>query len=131
MTRTFRTAVMTLAAALTLTTAPTVALAQDTPERLAAAAREARTVADHASLAKRYRLQAEGFDATAAAHETRAEKLTRNAPGIAHKWPAMAPGTHTQAKRQALDARQAARESRALADKHLRLSVEAQAALAD
>lgn len=105
-----------------------VAQAQDAPDRLAAMARSANTPQEHAAIAKRYRLQAESFDTTAAQHEARADRLARSQPGIAHKWPSMAPRTLSDAKRQALEARRAAHESRLLAERHITLSVEAQAA---
>lgn len=107
-----------------------IAMAQDTPDtttQLAALAREARTPSDHARVAKSYRLQAESFEAKAAEHEARVEKLTKHQPPIANKWPSMVSGDIAKAKRQVVDARRAALESRQLADRHLRLSVEAQA----
>lgn len=107
---------------------PLAAQAQETPDRLAALAREARTTRDHADLAKRYRLQAETFDAKAAELEARATRDATTHPGITHKWPAMATQSMTRAKSEAIEARRAARESRLLANRHLRLAVEAEAA---
>lgn len=96
-----------------------------TAQTLADRASQAKTPADHAKVAKSYRLQAEAFDAKAAEHEARAAALAKHQPGIAYKWPAMAPPDITTAKQQAMEARRAARESRELAEHHLRLSVEA------
>lgn len=113
------------AAALLALEAP--ALAQSEQARMTALAREARTVSEHADMARRFRLQAEAFDARAVAHEAEAAPLSRNAPSITNKWPAMVPQALTQAKQQAADARRAAEENRAIADRHLRLAVEAHA----
>lgn len=114
--------------AVTLSSGSVVAKqTDDSPTRLAELAREARTPSDHAHVAKAYRLRAESFEARAAEHEAHVERLTRHQPPVAHKWPAMGSGDLAKAKRQALDARRAARESRQRADHHLRLSVEAQA----
>ncbi len=99
--------------------------AQDQPGQLAALAKEARTPADHAKVAKSYRLQADEFDARAAEYEARVARLAKHQPGISYKWPAMAPPDITRAKQQAMAARRAARESRALAEQHVHLSVEA------
>ena len=100
--------------------------AQQTPESLAAMAGGASTHAEHAAVAKRYRLQAQAFEEEAAAHEKRAAKLAATAPPIVHKWPSMAPRALHGAKQQAIDARRAARESHLLAQRHINLSVEAQ-----
>ena len=101
--------------------------AQPSPQRLAALAREARTGPQHAVLAREYRVQAETFERKAGEIEGRVERLQRSLPAIAHKWPAMAPRELTSAKEEAVSARRAARESRLLADRHLRLAVEAAA----
>jgi hypothetical protein len=100
------------------------ARAQDTPAQLARLASDARTAPQHAEVAKRYRLQADALDAQAAEHEARVATLSRTAPGIAYKWPAMAPRDLRQAKADAIEARRAARESRELAAKHHALAVE-------
>ncbi|MGE0449002.1 MAG: hypothetical protein AB7Q29_05395 [Vicinamibacterales bacterium] len=105
-----------------------VAMAQDTPAQLAALARDARTAAQHADVAKRFRLQADALDAQAAEHEARAARLSRSAPAIAHKWPSMAPTALKKAKQEAIDTRRAARESRELAETHRALAIEALAA---
>ena len=96
--------------------------------QLMARSREARTVTEHADLARTFRLQAESFEAKAAEREATAARQARQAPSIVHKWPAMATGSLNQVKQQAVEARRAAQESRSLAERHLRLAVEAQAA---
>lgn len=121
---------MAAVAVVALTASTESVMTQQTHEstgQLAALAREARTPSDHAHVAKAYRLQAESLESRAAEHEAHVARLTKNQPAIVHKWPAMAAGEIGKAKRQALDARRAAYESRQLADHHLRLSVEAQA----
>lgn len=114
------------ALAVALAFAPATS-AQTDQAALMALSREARSVTEHADLARRFRLQAEAFDVRAAEKEAQVARTSRNAPGIAHKWPAMVPQALNQAKQQALDARRAAQESRTMADRHLRLAVEAQA----
>ena len=94
-------------------------------ERLQAMAREAKTVKQHAEVAKHSRLQAESLAAEAVKHEREAEKLSNSMGAMRHKWPAMAPKAIHQAKQAALEARRAARESYELADLHQRLAVEA------
>jgi hypothetical protein len=108
--------------------AGTAAHAQQTPESLAAMASKAGSRAEHATVAKHYRLQAQAFEEEAAAHEKRAAKLAATAPSIVHKWPSMASSALNDAKQKALDARRAARESHLLAQRHINLSVEAQSA---
>jgi hypothetical protein len=115
-----------LAIAATLAFAPS-ARAQTEQTSLMAVSREARTVGEHADVARRFRLQAEAFAAKAAEHEAAAARISRQAPGMLQKWPAMAPPALNRAKQQALEARRSAIESRAMADHHLRLAVEAQA----
>lgn len=116
--------------ALVALAAPAFAQSDD-QARLMARSREARTVSEHADLARQFRLQAESFDAKAAEREAAARRQARQTPAIVHKWPAMATGSLNQVKQQALEARRAAQESRSLADRHLRLAVEAQSASAD
>lgn len=99
--------------------------AQDSPAQLAALSREARTDAQHADVARRYRLQAESLDAKAAEQESLAARQAAQAPAIVHKWPSMAPRTLTETKQKAVDYRRAARESRAQAERHRQLAVEA------
>lgn len=131
MTNTFMRAAAAMAVvaglAVTVSAESVGAQTPDSMTQLAALAREARTPNEHARVAKGYRLQAESFEAKAAEHEARVERLMKNQLPIAHKWPAMGAGDIEKAKRQALDARRAARQSREFADHHLRLSVEAHA----
>lgn len=111
--------------ALALLLGSGVASAQDSsPAQLAALARDARSTREHAEVAKRYRLQADALDAKAAQQEKQAAAMARNAPGIVHKWPSMAPRALSQTTQQAIETRRAARESRELAQRHQRLAVE-------
>ena len=96
-------------------------------DRVHAMARTANTAASHAAVAKQYRLHADALDAKAAEHEKDAREFTRASGAIVHKWPGMASGQLQTAKTNAMEARRAARETRALADHHIRLAVEAQA----
>ena len=96
-------------------------------ERLHAMAREAKTVKEHAEVSRHYRLRAAALEAEAAKHEADAAAYTRSLGAMQYKWPAMAPRALQTAKQKAVEARGAARESMVLADRHLRLSVEAQA----
>jgi hypothetical protein len=100
------------------------ARAQSDQVALMAASREARTLNEHADLARRFRLQAEAFDARAAEYEATAARVARQTPSMLQKWPARIPPALTNAKQQALDARRSALESRQMADRHLRLAVE-------
>lgn len=117
----------TTVVALLALAAPGLAQSADQAQ-LMARSREARTVSEHADLARHFRLQAESLDARAAEREAVAARQARQAPSILHKWPSMATGAFTQVKQEALEARRAAQESRGLAERHLRLAVEAQAA---
>lgn len=117
-----RAALLALALTIGLGSAAT---AQDTPDQLAALARDARTTRQHADVARRYRVQADALDAKAAEQEKLAASLARSAPPIVHKWPSMSPKALQDAKQQAIATRRAARESRELADRHQRLAVEA------
>lgn len=114
-----------VALTLLMGTATMAQTRNETPTRLAALASEARTSADHAKVAKEYRLQAESFEARAAEHDATVSRLSKNPPPIAFKWPSMASPDLVHAKQKAVEARRAARESRELADRHLRMSVEA------
>jgi hypothetical protein len=88
-------------------------------------AKSANTAADHVKVAKMYRLQAEALQAKAAVHEDKATELDAipKSP-LAHKWPAMAPQKGRQERELAMQAQRAARESMALASKHIQLAVE-------
>lgn len=109
-----------------LTATATTGWAQTGDPSLMVRSREATTLTEHASLAKAFRLQAESQEARAREHETRVQALQRQALPIEKKWPSMATGPLRTAKEQALAARRAARESRALAAHHLALAVESQ-----
>ena len=131
-TLTAKTSLAALAAAALLVLLPATAVAKGPavePEKLEKLAAKASTPAEHATVAKQYRLRAEALDATAEKHEAEARKLS-NGPAnpMAAKWPAMA-GRSAQTERQlAVQARRAAQECYARADHHLRLAVEAQLA---
>lgn len=100
--------------------------AADRPAALAEMARVATTSAEHAAVAKSYRIQAEALAEEAVTHERRAALLAASAAPIAHKWSAMAPGAFTDAAQKAASVRRAALESQQLAQRHVNLSVEAQ-----
>lgn len=106
---------------------PVCAQSKFTTEALHARAATARTTAQHAAVAKEFRLQAESLGQKAAAHEKEAEQLMRSAGPMVHKWPAMAPRKLQEEKALAVQARRQEREARKLADHHLRMAVEAQA----
>jgi hypothetical protein len=96
-------------------------------EQTHAMAAKAKTASNHATVAKQYRLQAEAFSTRAAEHEKDVADYTRAAGASIHKWPGSASGLLQKAKANAVEARKAAREASALADRHIRLAVEAQA----
>lgn len=124
---TVRASVLTLALLASSGLAHAQVQVQDSPTRLAALAREARTAEQHADVARRYRMQAESLDGKAAEQEKLAAQQAAQAPGIVHKWPSMAPKALTDTKQKALDYRRAARESREQAERHRALAVEARA----
>jgi len=128
MTHRIRTQVLGLGTLVALLALAAPGFAQSNEQaQLMARSREARTVSEHADLARHFRLQAEAFDQKAAERETVAARQARQAPSIVHKWPSMATGSVNRVKQQAIEARRAAQESRGLAERHLRLAVEAQA----
>ncbi len=96
-------------------------------EQLQAMAEKANTTASHAAVARQYRGYAEALNAKAASHEKDVAELTRAAGASIHKWPGSASGALQKAKANAVEARKEAREASALADRHIRLAVEAQA----
>lgn len=97
--------------------------------RLEALSKDAKTAAQHAAVARQYRLRAEALEAKAVQHEAGARKLKAlPRPGMAYKWPAMTARPWEKDEKLARESRQAAQEAYAVADRHLRLSVEAQAA---
>ena len=92
-------------------------------------ARNASTSAEHATVAKHYRMRAESFEAKAKAHDETAKELKSTPlPPMAHKWPSMVNRPWEREERLAMQARRAAQESLALAGRHLQLSVEKLAA---
>lgn len=95
------------------------------PTELQALEKTADTPAEHATIAKHYRLRAEALEAKAAEHERNVQRYSQAAGAIAQKWPAMAPRNIQKEKDLALEARRAARESRELAQHHIGRSVEA------
>ena len=124
---TVRASVFTLALLASSGLAHAQVQVQDSPTRLAALARAARTPEQHADVARRYRVQAEALDGKAAEQEKLAARQAAQAPGIVHKWPSMAPKALTDTKQKALDYRRAARESRERAERHRALAAEARA----
>ncbi len=86
----------------------------------------AKTPAEHATVAKHYRLRAENFEAKAKSHDAEVRRLSSGPViGIDAKWPAMARKTWQQERQHAMEARRAAEECYAVADRHVRLAVEA------
>lgn len=96
-------------------------------EQTHASAYSAKSSGQHAKVAKQYRQHAESFAAQAAAHEKNVRDLTRASGAAAIKWPGLASGQLQKEKAKAVEARRAERETKELADRHLRLAVEAQA----
>jgi len=96
-------------------------------EEVHAKAVSARTAASHAAVAKEYRLHAQALEAKAAGHEKNVKELTRASGAAVHKWPGLASRQLQNEKASAVETRRAARETMALADRHIRLAVEAQA----
>jgi hypothetical protein len=96
-------------------------------EQVHAMAERAVTPAAHAEVAKQYRLHAEALEAKAVAREKEAEGYRRSLGSTARKWPGMATGKLRSAQADAAEYRRAAAETRLLADRHIRLAVEAQA----
>ncbi|MCC6367480.1 MAG: hypothetical protein IT165_28495 [Bryobacterales bacterium] len=93
--------------------------------KLETLAMEARTPEQHAAVSRQFRLRAEALEAEAAGHEANVKRLTKSAGAMVRKWPGMATKPLEAEREKAKEARLAARESRKLAEKHLRLSVEA------
>lgn len=100
-------------------------------EQTHALASSAKSATQHATVAKQYRQHAESFGAQAAEYEKNVRDLTRASGAAAIKWPGLASGQLQKEKAKALEARRAERETKELADRHLRLAVEAQAEPAD
>lgn len=93
-------------------------------------ARDAKTPAEHANVARHYRLRAEAFEAKATRHEAEARKMSDRTKGhpLSSKWPAMTRNAAAQERQAAMQARRAATESFDLADRHIRLAVEVELA---
>jgi hypothetical protein len=125
-----KTLTMALAAALLLAFPPASTAAEPVDEaKLEAMARDAKTPAEHAKVAKQYRLRAEAFETNAKKHEEEARKLQAQPRSpLELKWPAMARKPWERETQLAMQARRAAQEAYAVADKHIRLAVEAQLA---
>ncbi|MCW5966359.1 MAG: hypothetical protein KIT83_20145 [Bryobacterales bacterium] len=88
-------------------------------------AESAQCAAEHAEVARGYRLRAEQLEAKAVKHEKNATELEARPKGpMHHKWPAMAQKPWAKERDMAMQARRAANESQLLADKHLRLGME-------
>ena len=98
-----------------------------TDERLQAMANGASTPAEHAAVARYYRLRAEAFEQRASEHEASVRKMSAATAPMIHKHPGMAPRKLQEEKDRAVQARRAAQEAYRLADKHVTLAVEAQA----
>lgn len=93
---------------------------------IAKMAENARTAADHAAVAKAYRLRAESFAEMAEKYEAEVAKKN-NGPkiGMESKWPAMSRNASQREKQKAISARRSARECEQLAAYHTQLAVEA------
>lgn len=87
-------------------------------------AKEAVSPSQHATVAKQYRLRAESLEQKAAEHDATANKLRTVHNPLAHKWPAIGNQAVEREKKLAMQARRAAQECSALADRHIRLAVE-------
>lgn len=98
-------------------------------QRLETLAKSADTQAEHAYVAKQYRLRSEALETKAIEHEKKAAEL-KAAPRspMAYKWPAMANKPWEKEQKLAMQARRASQEALALANRHIRLSVETLAA---
>ena len=89
-------------------------------------AESARSATEHSEVSKQYRLRAEHFEAKATQHEEQARKMeSRPRTALEHKWPGMSRQPWVKERQLAMHARRAASESYSLADRHMRLSVEA------
>lgn len=118
---------MTTAAMALALTVPAAAQSLIALEQVHSMAATANSAAKHAEVAKQYRLHAEALDTQATEHEKNVANLTRNTSATVKKWPGMATRQLQNEKAKALEARRAARQTMELADRHVRLAVEAQA----
>ncbi|MDX1982163.1 MAG: hypothetical protein SFV51_17960 [Bryobacteraceae bacterium] len=121
---------MTAAAGLALSLTMGVSMAAEPiaeAKKLEAMATAAKTPAEHASVSRQYRLRAESFEAKAAVHEAEAKKLSeRPRHAMDYKWPAMTNSGRDRERRLAMEARRAAQECYAIAERHAQRAVEAQ-----
>lgn len=92
---------------------------------VAALAEMARTPAEHAQVAKTYRLQADALQSQADELEAHALDVAKHEGPMPVKWPGLASREFQQTRQHAVEARRAARQNRELAEFHLRLSIEA------
>ena len=89
-------------------------------------AEAAQSPAEHVKVSKQYRDRAESFEAKAKQHEEQARKLEKQPRSpMDQKWPSMARQPWVKERQLAMEARRAANESREIADRHMRLGVEA------
>lgn len=103
-----------------------LALAQSAQEpQLEQRADAARTAREHSTVARDYRERGERFEAAAREHEMAARRYDRASTPLDRKWPGSTMRPATKERQLAMEARRAAQESFALADRHLRSSVEA------
>ncbi len=106
---------------LTLTLTAALGWAIDLKDLAAAAS----TPAEHAKVAKQYRAHAGQLEEKAQKHEAEARRLeAMPRPAIEHKWPAMGRQPWIEERKLAMQARRAANEARAIAEKHVWLTVE-------
>lgn len=90
-------------------------------------AREAKTSAEHLTVARHYEARGRAFEAKATRHEKDADELVRRDVynPMKHKWPAMVQAPIDKARSQAMQARRAAKESFELMAKHQDLAAKA------
>lgn len=114
-----------LAVGLALSSASAFALAQNPPASVAAKSGQARTAAEHARVATEHRLEADHLQQRARALDSLAAQQSHREGPLPAKWPALASRRLREAETQAADSRRAARDSRARAEQHRQLAVEA------
>jgi hypothetical protein len=108
---------------------PAAAVEPTDAKKLEMIARDAKTPAQHANVARQYRLRAEALEAKAEQHEAEARKLmTSPRIGVEGKNPSMARNTWQRERSLAEQARRQSREAYKIADRHLFLTVEGQLA---
>lgn len=73
---------------------------------------------DHERAAKQYRLRAESLEKKADQHEANARRMSQAHNPMAHKWPALGRAPEEREKRLAMQARRAAQECLAQAERH-------------